>query len=115
MTFASMIYNSRHPDNPLSPEENEAPLVKHRAVQEQTGPQLLSVAQLTDLRHGRSHTQGSPSVQLTDAPYIEAKEWLVGFYMLDCPAQATAESYAQQLCTPDHRIELRPVGWHHVP
>jgi hypothetical protein len=55
-------------------------------------------------------TGGMPAV--TDGPFLEAKEYMGGFYLVDCENQERAVELAQQI--PDVRfgglaIEVRPV------
>lgn len=44
---------------------------------------------------------------VTDGPFLETKEFLGGFYLLDCPDIDTAVAYAKRL--PDPVVEVRPV------
>ena len=45
---------------------------------------------------------------VTDGPYLETKEWLVGFYLIDCTSDAEAVARAKQLIPePDHVVEVR--------
>jgi hypothetical protein len=47
-----------------------------------------------------------------DGPFIESKEWLVGFYLVDCDDEAQALARAKQICAdPHHVIEVRHVDW----
>lgn len=47
-----------------------------------------------------------------DGPYIDTKEWLVGFYLVDCTDEAEALERARGICpVADHAIEVRPVTW----
>jgi hypothetical protein len=50
---------------------------------------------------------------VTDGPFLETKEFLGGFYLLDCPDIDAAIAYAKRL--PDPVVEVRPVmqvpGW----
>lgn len=55
-------------------------------------------------------TGGAPAV--TDGPFLEAKEYMGGFYLVDCENRERAVELAQQI--PDARfsgfaIEVRPV------
>ena len=53
---------------------------------------------------------------VTDGPFIETKEWLVGFYLLDCASEEEALRRARALCTDGaHTIEVRPVAWRWAP
>jgi hypothetical protein len=49
---------------------------------------------------------------ITDGPFIESKEWLVGFYLVDCKNETRALERAKQICSDaNHVIEVRPVTW----
>jgi hypothetical protein len=44
----------------------------------------------------------------TDGPYAEAKEFLAGFFVLDCATRERAEELAAKFAGPGDTIELRP-------
>jgi len=46
-----------------------------------------------------------------DGPYLETKEWLVGFYLVDCAGEGEALARAKLLSDDGHAIEVRPVDW----
>jgi hypothetical protein len=49
--------------------------------------------------------------EVSDGPFIEAKEWLIGFYVIDRRDELEALARAKQICAdPHHVIELRPVN-----
>ena len=52
---------------------------------------------------------------ITDGPFVETKEWLVGFYILDCATEEQALERAASICDPNHAIEVRPVNWRWRP
>jgi hypothetical protein len=89
-------------------------LAGHRAVQAEAHArgELHAVAQLGDPRRAITVRRGQAAHDVTDGPYIEAKEWLVGFYLLDCKDEAEAIERAKQIAPdPDHVVEVRPVAW----
>ena len=49
--------------------------------------------------------------EVTDGPYLETKEWLVGFYLVDCDDEEQALVRAKLICDEGHAIEVRPVAW----
>ena len=112
MTFALLIYKGAPPPTTPSPTGEageEESLARHRLMQAEAehASELLAVAHL-----GLPDRTSPP---ITDGPYIEAKEWLVGFYLLDCPDEAAAVARGRQIAAPQYRIEVRPCRWHHVP
>lgn len=117
-TYALLIYRL----TPLSAaipalEESDA-LAGHRALQAEAAArgELHAVARLDDAATARTVRPGSGSHEVTDGPFIETKEWLVGFYVVDCKDEEQALARARQLC-PDgsHAIEVRPVTWRWRP
>lgn len=114
MTYTLLIYRTTAGDE-LSEEAHADALRRHRALQEGAGEDLLAVARL-DVEHTattfRADGERMPAV---DGPYMDTKEWLVGFYLLECDTEEQAWARARQICTPDHAIEVRPVAWHAVP
>jgi hypothetical protein len=55
-------------------------------------------------------TGGVPAV--TDGPYLEAKEYMGGFYLVDCENQERAVELAKQIPDANYKgfaIEVRPV------
>jgi hypothetical protein len=53
---------------------------------------------------------GTGEAVLSDGPFIETKEWLAGYYLLDCPDLDTATQQAARIPAARHgAIEVRPV------
>jgi hypothetical protein len=53
---------------------------------------------------------GSGEAVLSDGPFAETKEWLAGYYLLDCPDLDTATAQAARIPAARHgSIEVRPV------
>jgi hypothetical protein len=53
---------------------------------------------------------GSGEAVLSDGPFAETKEWLAGYYLLDCPDLDTATQQAAKIPAARHgAIEVRPV------
>ena len=47
---------------------------------------------------------------VSDGPFAETKEWLAGYYLLDCPDLDTATQQAARIPAARHgAIEVRPV------
>jgi hypothetical protein len=118
MTYALLIYRTRPPSEPIAASEERAALAGHRAVQvEAAGKgQLHAVARLDEASRARTVTRRGGAHEVTDGPYIESKEWLVGFYLVDCDGEEEALARARRIC-PDsgHAIEVRPVTWRWKP
>jgi hypothetical protein len=53
---------------------------------------------------------GTGEAVLSDGPFAETKEWLAGYYLLDCPDLDTATAQAARIPAVRHgAIEVRPV------
>lgn len=46
---------------------------------------------------------------VTDGPYVEGKEHLAGFFVIDVETHERAEEIARLFCGPGETIELRPA------
>ena len=111
MTYALLIYRALHEPDPAADKRS---LVGHRAVQRDAGArgELHAVARLDDAPVAKTvRGRSGGAHEVTDGPYIESKEWLVGFYLLDCANEGEALDRARRLCDERHAIEVRPVTW----
>jgi hypothetical protein len=114
MTYALLIYRAAAP----LPAEERAALAAHRALQSEAGArgELHAVARLVEPERARTVRRAGAAHDVSDGPYIEAKEWLVGFYLVDCASEAEALARAKAICRDDaHAIEVRPVSWRWTP
>lgn len=110
-TYALLIY--RAAQEPTAENERRA-LAGHRLLQSVASArgELYAVARLDDRATARSVTLRGGAHAITDGPYIETKEWLVGFYLIDCANEEEALERARMICPiEDHAIEVRPVQW----
>lgn len=115
MTYALLIYRAIHEPDPVA---DQRTLVGHRAVQRDSTArgELHAVARLGDAGDAKTvRGRGDGAHEVTDGPYIESKEWLVGFYLLDCASEAEALDRARRICDARHAVEVRPVTWRRGP
>lgn len=111
MTYALLIYRALHEPDPAA---DQRALAEHRAVQREAFArgELHAVARLDDAPGAKTvRPRSGGAHEVTDGPYIESKEWLVGFYLLDCASEDEALARARALCDGRHAIEVRPVTW----
>lgn len=117
-TYALLIYrSSRGVEGARGPSEG-ASLEGHRAVQAEAASRghLHAVARLDEPSTARTVSVQASGHEVTDGPFMESKEWLVGFYLVDCDDAAQAVARARQICAePGHVIEVRPVSWRWRP
>jgi hypothetical protein len=111
--YALLIHSARPEDDPLPVAEERAILSRHRALQAETSArsELISVARLDGRHKARTVRVKGDKALFTDGPYMETKEWLVGFYLVECADEATALARARQICPEDGSVEVRPVNW----
>lgn len=117
-TYALLIYRTAPASEPLPERDDQRALAAHRALQVEAAHRgaLHSVARLDAPDRGHTIHPRANGHQVTDGPFIEAKEWLVGFYVLDCSDEADAIAKGKQICgDPNHVIEVRPVSWRWRP
>lgn len=118
MTYALLIYRTVPLAEPIPELEERAALASHRALQADAAAlgQLHAVARLDETSHARTVRASGGAHEVTDGPYIESKEWLVGFYVVDCDDEAQALERAKQICLDAaHVVEVRPVTWRWNP
>jgi hypothetical protein len=117
-TYALLIYRTSPGAAPLPEVEERQVFAGHRALQAEAAARsnLHAVARLDQPGTARTVKARAAGHDVTDGPFIEAKEWLVGFYLVDCDDEAQAIARAKQICSdPHHAIEVRPVDWRWRP
>ena len=117
MMYALLIQDA-HPEGTDRPAgEEERILAGHRAIQAEAleRGELKSVARLDGKSTARTLRRKGDTFQVADGPYLETKEWLVGFYLMECESEAAAIARAEQICPPNGSIEIRPVAWERIP
>lgn len=113
-TYALLIYRTMPAQAPIPEAELPPVLVGHRVLQAEAAAQrqLHAVARLDEPTTAHTVRVTVSGHEVTDGPFIEAKEWLVGFYLVDCADANQAISRAKQICGDTHHvIEVRPVNW----
>jgi len=105
MMYAILIYGSEERVRAWSEQEMAEVMGRHAALR----------AQLTAQgRMGPVLRLEPPAPPLiTDGPFAETKEQLMGIYVLDCATFAEAEEAARRLDFDGAAFEVRPVGDFH--
>ncbi len=118
MTYVLLIYRASGVGaNPPGLDER-ATLRAHRKLQTETTArgELHAVARLDESRDAHTVRRRGGGHEIIDGPFVETKEWLVGFYLLDCESEEEAIARAKVVCADDeHVIEVRPVIWRWEP
>lgn len=115
MIYTLLIHDSHPEATPRS--DDGAILERHRAMQADAvdREQLLAAARLDGRPAARTVRPSGDGFAVTDGPYMETKEWLVGFYLVECDDEAAALARAERICPPGGSVEVRPASWHRVP
>lgn len=113
MRYMLLIYSQA--TDSASPEETQQVAAAHRAVMEEAGRRgvfraadpLQPASTATTVR-----TKGA-DVLLTDGPFMETKEQLAGYYILDCQDLDEAIEWASKIPTACQGapgcVEVRPI------
>jgi hypothetical protein len=107
-----MIYMNPTVFETLSEEEQAAVIDAHDGFQAgiRESGELVGFAALADPSNSKTVRVRSDVPAVTDGPYVESKEFLAGFYVVDCESVERADELAAMI--PDARftaIEVRPV------
>ena len=117
MTYALLIYRTLALSEALPRAERDA-LLGHRTLQAEASArgELHAVVRLDETSTARTVRPRASAHEVTDGPFIETKEWLVGLYVIDCESEEQALARARLLCPDDsHGVEVRPVTWRWKP
>ena len=113
MKYLMMIYGNQEKWNSLQAEDWPAAIAKQEAFNtkyQETG-ELIGAYGLADAvaaRLVRRDGTGAPAI--TDGPYLETKEYMASFYLLDCESAERAEQIAADMPWADQEpVELWPI------
>ncbi len=117
MMYALLIHEGHAEDDPIAPEVEERLMEGHMALQSEAvaAGELHSTARLHGPSRARTVRKDGEEFRISDGPYMETKEWLVGLYVVECESEEVALARARQICPPDGSIEVREVRWQRVP
>ena len=113
MKYLMMIYGNQEKWNTLQAEDWPAAIAKQEAFNakyQETG-ELIGAYGLADAvaaKLVRRDGTGAPAI--TDGPYLETKEYMASFYLLDCESAERAEQIAADMPWADQEpVELWPI------
>lgn len=118
MTYVLLIYRATEIGKRPPGLNERVTLRGHNKLQHQASArgELHAVARLEESRDARTVRRSSGGHDVVDGPFLETKEWLVGFYLVDCSGEAEAIERAKMICTDDeHVVEVRGVTWRWEP
>lgn len=110
MLYSILIYDVDEAVDALSPEEDAALMARHLAVQDRLRAEgkLGPVVRLSPSAAARTLRPGDEPL-VTDGPFAETKEQLLGLYVVDCATADEAAEIAHSLPVLSGVFEIRPV------
>jgi len=112
MKFLAMIYNAPDAFESLSDKDREALMTEADAfIKEftETG-EFLGGSALADPGTGKTVRVRSGATSATDGPFAEAKEYLAGYYVLDCDTiERAVEITSHDPAARFWAVEVRPI------
>jgi hypothetical protein len=115
MLYSILIYDSEAVVNSWSREDDDAIIAGHVALQEELrgSGKLGPVVRLAGTDSAVTYRLAAEPI-VTDGPYTETKEALLGLYVVDCASREEAVEIARKMPqgTGLARFEVRPVRWY---
>lgn len=113
MLYTILCYNSEKMVTAWTKDEDDAVMTKLLAVQEKIAKRgkLGPVARLGPTTTARTLRKDREPFLLTDGPYAETKEQILGFYVVDFETAEEAMEFTRELgvANPGGAFEVRPL------
>jgi hypothetical protein len=112
MKFLLAIYGNEEMWGSLSKEEFDALIAEHGAFEQEVreSGELVSVEGLSDAVNARTVRVRDGVPVVTDGPYLESKEYLASFFILDCEnLERAVELAARYPAARRHGVEVWPL------
>ena len=117
MLYTILCYNSDEEVGSWTQEHDDQVMAKLMAVQDKLASkgQLGPVARLHGNSAARTLRKHREPHVVTDGPYAETKEHVLGFYVVDCATDEEAMEIARELgiANPGGAFEIRPISYFH--
>ena len=112
MQYIALIYGDEAVWSDASEEETEAAYAQYRAFgrDAEAAGVLAGGNELALTRDATTVRVRDDETLVTDGPYVEVKEALGGFYLLECDSMDDALDWAARIPGAEHgAVEVRPV------
>ena len=113
MLYAILCYNSEEAIGSWTKEQDDAVMADIAVVNEKLARQgrLGPVARLGPTKTARTLRKEREPFLVTDGPYAETKEQILGFWIVDCESDDEAMETARELwyANPGGAFEVRPL------
>ena len=112
MQYALLIYGSGEGWEQLSEDERQTQMQEYMALSQR--PETRGGADLGDLSTATTVRVDNGDAVTTDGPFAETKEYLGGFYLVECDNLDDALAFAAKIpaARTGGAIEVRPVVEH---
>jgi hypothetical protein len=114
MLYTILCYNSEEIIGSWTKEHDDAVMAKLAVVQDRLAKKgkMGPVARLRPTKSARTLWKDREPHFVTDGPYAETKEQILGFYVIDCDTHDEAIEIARELgrANPGGAFEVRPVS-----
>ena len=112
MQYALLIYGSGDGWEKLSDEERQTQMQEYMALADR--PETRGGADLGELSSSTTVRVNNGETLTTDGPFAETKEYLGGFYLVECDSIDEALEFASKIPAARNggAIEVRPVVEH---
>jgi hypothetical protein len=115
MLYTVLCYHSEEEVCSWSKEQDDAVMARLAVVQDRLAKQgrLGPVARLHGSGSARTLRKDRQPFLVTDGPFAEAKEVILGFYVIDCASDEEAMDVARELghANPGGAFEVRPISF----
>ena len=108
-TYVVLLYQDEARSDQLTAAERADLLEQHGAFQRKHGAKVKLGDALQPAASARSVHVGDGSLAVTDGPFVETKEALGGFYVIDADDLDAAIAVAKDVPAPYGGVEVRPV------
>lgn len=108
--YLVLIYSDEATDAAMSEAENSELLAEHNRFAEANGAALRGGKALRPTETATSIRGDGDGIAVTDGPFMETKEALGGYYLIEAPDLDAALAVAKQVpFRPGGGLEVRPV------
>jgi hypothetical protein len=110
--YLILIYGDEKQWEAMTPEEWQRHGAAHGAFADAAGPAILGAGQLQPSSTATSLRAGADGPVPTDGPFVETKEVLGGFYLIEAPDLDAAIALASRLpevAASHSGVEIRPL------
>jgi hypothetical protein len=107
--YVVLLYQDEKLSDNLTPAERADLLQQHGAFQQKHGHAVKGGDALQRAASARTIHVGDGSMAVTDGPFVETKEALGGFYLIEADDLDAAVAIAADVPAPHGAVEVRPV------